>query len=71
MSVIDVILPLPSSASTGMGKGTFSGLTGYMSLSLGAKTRPTIAPTSASEVLIVKDSTYLFVPFDRPALVRG
>jgi len=59
MSVIDVILPLPSSTSTGMGKGTFSGLTGYMSLSLGAKTRPTIAPTSASEVLIVKDSTYL------------
>lgn len=61
MSVIDVILPLPTTTSIGMGKSTFSGLTGYMSLGLSAKAKPTITPTSESEVLIVKDSMYLYL----------
>lgn len=60
MSVVDVTLPLPVAPSTGMGMGmgAFSGLTGYMSLGLGAKAKPTIAPVSEEEVLIAKDSTY-------------
>lgn len=57
MSVTDVTLPLPAATSGGMGIGAFSGLTGYMSLGLGAKAKPTIAPVGEGEVLIGKDST--------------
>lgn len=54
-------LPLPTAISATMGMGAFSGLTGYMSLGLGAKAKPTIAPVGNGEVLIGKDSMwYLF-----------
>lgn len=58
MSVVDVTLPLPTATSTGMGMGALSGLTGYMSLGLGAKAKPTIAPVSDGEVMIGKDSMW-------------
>lgn len=56
MSAIDVTLPLPVATSTGMGMGAFSGLTGYMTLGLGAKAKPTIAPVGEGEVIVAKDS---------------
>ncbi len=65
MSVVDIAMPMPVAAATGVGKGigAFSGLTGYMSLGLGAKVKPTIAPVGEGEVLVVKDSEYYFFLF--------
>ncbi|XP_006455342.1 hypothetical protein AGABI2DRAFT_187742 [Agaricus bisporus var. bisporus H97] len=68
MSIVDVTLPLPTAISATMGMGAFSGLTGYMSLGLGAKAKPTIAPVGNGEVLIGKDSEGIFVGKDgRPS----
>ncbi|KXN86467.1 Vam6/Vps39-like protein [Leucoagaricus sp. SymC.cos] len=68
MSTIDVTLPLPVATSTGMGMGAFSGLTGYMSLGLGAKAKPTIAPVGEGEIIIAKDNEGIFIGKDgRPS----
>ncbi|KAF9448658.1 hypothetical protein P691DRAFT_668993 [Macrolepiota fuliginosa MF-IS2] len=68
MSIIDITLPLPVAPSSGMGMGAFSGLTGYMSLGLGAKAKPTIAPVGEEEVFIAKDNEGLFIGKDgRPS----
>lgn len=47
----------PAQATTTMaGMGAFSGLSGYMTLGLGAKPKPGILRLSESEVVVVKDS---------------
>ena len=57
MSAVDIITPLPTTTSAGVGAmGALSGLTGYMTLGLGAKPKPTAVHTGKSEVLITKDS---------------
>lgn len=53
MTPVDIALP-SATAITGM--GAFSGLTGYMTLGLGAKAKPSLLTTKESEVLVVKDS---------------
>lgn len=47
----------PAQATTTMaGMGAFSGLSGYMTLGLGAKPKPGILRLSESEVVVAKDS---------------
>lgn len=53
MTLIDIALP---AAATAAGMGAFSGLTGYMTLGLGSKAKPSLLTTRESEVLIAKDS---------------
>lgn len=53
MTPVDVTLPTTTTAT---GMGAFSGLTGYMTLGLGAKAKPSLLTIKESEVLIVKDS---------------
>ena len=43
-----------SSTTTATGMGAFSSLTGYMTLGLGAKSKPSLLTINESEVLIVK-----------------
>jgi hypothetical protein len=58
-TTLDVITPIPATTSMGAlaSMGTFSGLTGYMTLGLGAKAKPGLVRLSDTEALIVKDST--------------
>ena len=53
MTTADITLP---AATTATGMGAFSGLTGYMTLGLGAKAKPSLLAIKESEVLIIKDS---------------
>lgn len=59
-TVADVAMPasvptVPS--SSGLGMGTFSGLSSYMSLGLGVKTtKPALARVGEGEVVVVKES---------------
>ena len=53
MALVDIALPATTTAT---GMGAFSGLTGYMTLGLGTKAKPSLLTTKESEVLIVKDS---------------
>ena len=47
----------PSSSGLGMGMGTFSGLSSYMSLGLGGKTaKPGLARVAEGEVVVVRES---------------
>ena len=55
LSASEVSIPLPITAST-VGMGAFTGLTGYMSLGLGAKAKPAVVQINDSDTLIVKDS---------------
>jgi hypothetical protein len=50
---VDITLPV---TTTTAGIGAFSGLTGYMTLGLGSKAKPSLITIKESEVLIVKDS---------------
>ena len=44
-------------SSSGLGMGTFSGLSSYMSLGLGGKTaKPALARVGEGEVVVVKES---------------
>ncbi|KAH7913588.1 hypothetical protein BJ138DRAFT_1177962 [Hygrophoropsis aurantiaca] len=52
LTTLDISTPMPVSASM----GTFSGLTGYMTLGLGAKAKPGLVRISDTEALIVKDN---------------
>lgn len=53
MAPVDISL---QAAATTTGMGAFSGITGYMTLGLGAKAKPSLLTIKDSEVLIVKDS---------------
>lgn len=53
LTPVDITLPAPTIAA---GMGAFSGLTGYMTLGLGAKAKPSLLTTKDSEILIAKDS---------------
>jgi hypothetical protein len=55
MTPVDITLP---SATTTTGMGAFSGLTGYMTLGLGTKAKPSLLTIKESEVLVVKDSVF-------------
>ena len=54
MTATDISLPLPISTSGGA-MNALSGLTGYMTLGLGAKAKPAIAQVAPSKVLLAKD----------------
>ncbi|KAJ7284535.1 hypothetical protein C8J57DRAFT_1669706 [Mycena rebaudengoi] len=64
MTATDVSIPLPL-AATGTGIGAFSGLgsglTGYMTLGLGAKPKPAVVHISESEALMLKDNEGIFI----------
>ena len=53
LTTLDVTTPIPATTSM----GAFSGLTGYMTLGLGARAKPGLVRLSDTEALIVKDST--------------
>jgi Vam6/Vps39-like protein vacuolar protein sorting-associated protein 39 len=55
LTATDVATPLQATASM-PGMGAFTGLTGYMTLGLGAKAKSEVLRLSDSEVLIAKDS---------------
>jgi Vam6/Vps39-like protein vacuolar protein sorting-associated protein 39 len=56
MSATDISTPLPVTAST-TAMGALSGLTGYMTLGLGAKPlKPPVVTVNETETLISKDS---------------
>ena len=53
MTPVEIALP---STMTAIGMGAFSGLTGYMTLGLGPKAKPSLLTINESEVPIVKDN---------------
>ena len=53
MTLVDITLP---TAATATGMGALSGLTGYMTLGLSAKAKPSLLTIKDSEVLVIKDS---------------
>ncbi|KAF9647158.1 hypothetical protein BDM02DRAFT_3170498 [Thelephora ganbajun] len=61
MTPVDITLP---ATTTTTGMGAFSGLTGYMTLGLGAKAKPSLLAVKESEVLIVKDNVGHFLNTD-------
>ncbi|KAF9007557.1 hypothetical protein BDQ17DRAFT_1350883 [Cyathus striatus] len=73
MTAVDISTPLPVTASA-TAMGAFSGLTGYMTLSLGAKAKPSAISVSDSEVFITKDNEGIFIGTDakpsRPATIE-
>ncbi|KAI0714450.1 hypothetical protein C8T65DRAFT_644360 [Cerioporus squamosus] len=61
---VDVTTPIPATSSTNsisMGMGALSGLGGYMTLGLGAKTRPNVINVNEDEALITKDNNGFLV----------
>lgn len=55
LTVTEIVTPAQAT-TTITGMGAFSGLSGYMTLGLGAKPKPGILRLSETEVVIVKDS---------------
>ncbi|KAF8637825.1 hypothetical protein AX16_010742 [Volvariella volvacea WC 439] len=55
MTATDITTPLPTATSTTT-MGTFGGLAGYMTLGLGAKSKPGVIQISDTEILIAKDN---------------
>ncbi|KAF5392213.1 hypothetical protein D9757_001433 [Collybiopsis confluens] len=53
-TVVDVVMPLPAAGPSST-MGAFTGLTGYMTLGLGAKSKPGVVKLNEGETLIVKD----------------
>lgn len=51
----DLVFPA-STTVTATAMGAFTGLTGYMSLGLGAKSKPCVVTLNDSEALVAKDS---------------
>ncbi|KAF8071649.1 hypothetical protein FPV67DRAFT_1746459, partial [Lyophyllum atratum] len=75
MTATEISTPLPFTTSTGTSAmGAFTGLTGYMTLGLGAKPKPACARISETEALIAKDSEGIMVGVDakvsRPATIE-
>ncbi|KAF9026027.1 hypothetical protein BDZ89DRAFT_1135054 [Hymenopellis radicata] len=70
MTATEVTLPLPTSTTA----SAFTGLTGYMTLGLGAKAKPSVVQINDQETLIVKDNEgYMIGPNgneSRPASVE-
>ncbi|CAG7849163.1 SubName: Full=Related to Vam6/Vps39-like protein involved in vacuolar morphogenesis {ECO:0000313/EMBL:CCA68795.1} [Serendipita indica DSM 11827] len=72
MSVADIVLPTalhPSTSSgltgaMGMGMNAISGLGGYMTLGLGAKSKPSVIKTADGEFTIPKENSSLFLGVD-------
>ncbi|KAF9532490.1 hypothetical protein CPB83DRAFT_846876 [Crepidotus variabilis] len=60
MTATDIVTPLPTTSS-GAAMNALSGLTGYMTLGLGAKAKPTVINVAESEVLIGKDGQGYFI----------
>ncbi|KAG2348015.1 hypothetical protein BDR05DRAFT_980946 [Suillus weaverae] len=60
LTTLDVTTPIPANISI----GAFSGLTGYMTLGLGAKAKPGLVRLSDTEALIVKDSQGFIIGTD-------
>lgn len=54
MTAVDVVTPLPVTGS-GTAMNALTGLTGYMSLGLGAKAKPGVVRVADSEFVIAKD----------------
>lgn len=59
LTTTDVTTPVQATTSMA-GMGAFTGLTGYMTLGLGAKPKPEVQRLSEQEVLIAKDSEFCF-----------
>ena len=59
MSAVEIVTPLPLTGS-GTAMNALTGLTGYMTLGRGAKLKPTVVQVADSEVLLGKDSEYVF-----------
>lgn len=57
-TVIEVTMPLPLSAPSST-MGALTGFSGYMTLGLGAKSKPGIVKLNEAESLIIKDSALL------------
>ncbi|KAF8183420.1 hypothetical protein BJ912DRAFT_906001 [Pholiota molesta] len=60
MTAVDIVTPLPA-AGSGSAMNALTGLTGYMTLGLGAKAKPAAARLGGAEVLIAKDGQGFFV----------
>lgn len=77
LAATEVVTPPPknaAAASTSMaGMGAFTGLTGYMTLGLGAKPKSDVVAIGGDEILIVKDSKSLILAsgFDVDQRRRG
>ena len=54
MTATDIVTPLPITGS-GTAMNALTGLTGYMTLGLGAKAKPAVVKITDQEVLIAKD----------------
>ncbi|KNZ73327.1 Vam6/Vps39-like protein [Termitomyces sp. J132] len=65
MTAVEISTPLPITSSASAGAmGALSGLTGYMTLGLGAKPKPASVRISEKEVVISKDSQGLIIGLD-------
>ncbi|KAF8150879.1 hypothetical protein B0H34DRAFT_155040 [Crassisporium funariophilum] len=73
MTAVDIVTPLPVTGS-GTAMTALTGLTGYMTLGLGAKAKPAVVQIGDSELLIAKDGEGLFIGADgrtsRPATIE-
>jgi len=58
MTAVDIVTPLPVTSS-GTAMNALTGLTGYMTLGLGAKAKPGVIRVTDSEFLIAKDGKLL------------
>ncbi|PPR05963.1 hypothetical protein CVT24_004627 [Panaeolus cyanescens] len=67
MTAAEITTPLPVAGSATAMTSAFTGLTGYMTLGLGAKAKPNVVQISQSEILIGKDVEGVFIgPNGRP-----
>ncbi|PPQ95740.1 hypothetical protein CVT26_015866, partial [Gymnopilus dilepis] len=73
MTAVDIVTPLPTTSS-GTAMNAFTGLTGYMTLGLGAKAKPGVVQVGNSEFLISKDGQGFFIGADgkstRPSTIE-
>ena len=58
MTAADIVIPLPTTGSSTT-MNAITGLTGYMTLGLGAKAKPAVVQTAESELLMAKDGTFI------------
>ena len=57
MTATDVVFQ-PLASTSVVGVGAFTGLSGYMTLGLGTKPKPSVATVGDGEVLIAKDREF-------------
>lgn len=58
MTATEIVIPLPTTGSSTT-MNAISGLTGYMTLGLGAKAKPAVVQTAESELLLAKDGAFV------------